>query len=100
MTTGLKQHRIIKKKPKIIGKNSTHYIPTTINCSELLSNLTKDADNYRPEKDTDKEPRNYSVCLQWKFVHKKNISMGNYKTNNKVAKYTFKKHDSAVNGNY
>jgi hypothetical protein len=31
----------------------------------------KDADDYRSEKDTDREPRNYSVCLQWKFVYKK-----------------------------
>jgi hypothetical protein len=61
--------------------NFTHYIPTTTNRFELLSNLTKDADDYRPEKDTDKELYNYSGCLQRKFVHKETISMGNYKTN-------------------
>jgi hypothetical protein len=65
-----------------------------------LSNFTKDADDYRPEKDTDKEPRNHSGCLQRKFVHKKTISVGNYKTNTKVAKHMCKKHDSAINGNY
>jgi hypothetical protein len=36
---------INKKKPKIIGENSTYYIPTTINRLELLSNLTKNADD-------------------------------------------------------
>jgi hypothetical protein len=41
MTIGLKYHRIIKKKPKIIGENSTHCIPTTMNHFELLSDLTK-----------------------------------------------------------
>jgi hypothetical protein len=80
-----------QKTPKIIGENSPHYNPTTINRSELLSNLTKDAD---------KEPCNYSGCPQRKFVHKETISMGNYKTNTKVAKHTCKKHDSAINGNY
>jgi len=34
-----------QKKPKIIGENSTYYIPTTINSFELLSNLTKNADD-------------------------------------------------------
>jgi hypothetical protein len=52
-----------QKKPKITGENSTYYIPTTRNRFELLSNLTKDADDYRPEKDTDKELCNYSGCL-------------------------------------
>ena len=65
-----------------------------------MSNLTKDTDDYRPEKDTDKEPRNYSGCLQRKFFHKETISMSNYKTNTKVAKHTCMKHDSATNGNY
>ena len=100
MTTGLKQYRIIKKKPEIIGVNSTHYIPTTINHFELLSNLTKDADDYSPEKDTDKEPHYYSECLQRKFLHKETISMGNHKTNTKVVKHTCKKLDSAINGKY
>ena len=45
-----------QKKPKNVGKNSTHYIPTTTNRFELLSSLTKDTDEYRPAK----EPRNYS----------------------------------------
>jgi hypothetical protein len=89
-----------QKKPKIIGENSTHYIPTTINHFELLSNLTKDANDYRPEKDTDKEPRSYSGCLQKKFDQKKFIFMGNYKANTKVSKHTCKKHDSTINGNY
>jgi hypothetical protein len=89
-----------QKKPKIIGENSTHCIPTTINRFELLSNLAKDTDNYRPEKDTDKEPRNYSGCLQRKFVHKETISMDNYNTNAKVTKCTYKKHVSTINGNY
>jgi hypothetical protein len=88
-----------QKKPKIIGENSTHYIPTTTNCFELLSNLTKDADDYRPEKDTGKEPRSYSGCLQRKFDYKETISMGNYKANTKIAKHTCKNHDSAKNGN-
>ena len=65
-----------------------------------MSNLTKDADDYRLEKDTDKEPRNYSGCLQRKFFHKETISTGNYKTNTKVAKHTCKKHESAINGDY
>jgi len=88
-----------QKKPKIIGENSTHYIPTTTNRFELLSNLTKDADEYRPEKDTGKEPCSYSGCLQRQFDHKESISMGNYKANTKIAKHTCKKHDSAKNGN-
>jgi len=37
-----------QKKPKITGENSTCCIPTTINRFELLSNHTKDADDYRP----------------------------------------------------
>jgi hypothetical protein len=86
MTIGLKQHQIIKKKSKIIGENSTHYIPTTANCFELLSNLTKDAGDYRPEKDTGKEPHSYSGCLQRKFDYKETISMGNYEANTEIAK--------------
>jgi hypothetical protein len=89
-----------QKKPKIIGENSTDYIPTTLNRFELLSNHTKDGDNYRPEKDTAKEPRSYSGCLQKKFDHKETVAMGNYKANTKVSKYTCKKHDGAINGNY
>jgi hypothetical protein len=61
-----------QKKPKIVGENSTYYIPTTINRFELLSNLTKNADDYRPEKDKDKELCNYSGCLQGKSLHKEN----------------------------
>jgi hypothetical protein len=41
-----------KKKPEITGENSTHYIPKTVNRFELLSDLIKDADDYRPENDT------------------------------------------------
>ena len=47
-----------QKKPKNIGENSSHNIPTTINRFEQMSNLTQDAGDYRPEKDTDKEPHN------------------------------------------
>ena len=65
-----------------------------------MSNLTKDANDYRPEKDTDKEPCSYSGCLQKKFDHKESISMRNYKADTKVSKHTCKKHDSAINGNY
>jgi hypothetical protein len=65
-----------------------------------LSDLTKDADDYRPEKDTNKELCNYSGCLQGKSVHKETISMDNYKTNTRVTKHTCKKHDSAINSNY
>jgi len=39
-----------KKTLKIVGENFTYYIPTTINRSELPSNFTKNADDYRPEK--------------------------------------------------
>jgi len=88
------------KKPELIGDNSTHYIPTTTNRFELLSNPIKDADDYRPEKDMDKESHNYSGCLQRKLVHMEIISMGNYKTNTEVAKHTCEKYDSAINGNY
>jgi hypothetical protein len=89
-----------QKKPKIIGENSTYYIPTMINRFELLSNLTKDIDDYGPKKDTDKESRNYSGCLRRKLVHKETISTGNYKTNTKVAQHACKKHESAINDNY
>jgi hypothetical protein len=65
-----------------------------------LSNHTKNGDNYRPNKDTAKEPHSYSGCLQKKFDYKETISMGNYKANTKVSKHTCKKHDSAINGNY
>jgi len=84
--------------PKITVESSAHSIPTR-NHFELLSNLTKDADDYRPEKDTDKELCNYLGHLQGKSVHKETISMGNYKTNTKVTKHTCKKHDSAINSN-
>jgi hypothetical protein len=50
--------KLSKKKPKNISENSSHYIPTTINHFEQLFNLTQDAEDYRPEKDTDKEPYN------------------------------------------
>jgi hypothetical protein len=89
-----------KKKPKIIGENSTYYIPTKINRFELLSNRTKNADDYRPEKDKYKELRKYSGCLQGKSLHKENISMGNYKITTKVSKHTCKKHNSAINSNH
>jgi len=49
-----------KIKPKHPGENSIHYIPTTSNRFELLSNLTKDTDEYRAAKDTDKERHKYS----------------------------------------
>ena len=49
-----------QKKPQKVGENSTHYIPTTTNRFELLSNHTKDTDVSWPAKDTDKDPRNYS----------------------------------------
>jgi len=88
-----------QKKPKITGKNSTHYIPATINRFELLDNHTKDADDYRPEKDTNKELRTYSGCLQRKSVHKETISVGNCRMNTKVTKHTCKQHDSAINSN-
>jgi hypothetical protein len=84
-----------QKKPKMIGENSTHYIPPTINRFEFQSNLTKNADDYRPEKD--KEPCNNSGCVQGKSVHKENIPMGNYKIAIKVSKNTCKKHNSAIN---
>ena len=87
-----------QKKPKIIGENSTHYIPTTINGFELLSNYTKNTDDYRPEKD--KELPNYSGCLQGKSVHKENTSKGNYKITTKASKHTCKKHDSDINSNH
>ena len=97
MTRATSNH---KKKPKIIGENSIHYIPTTINRFELLSNLSKDIYDYRREKDKDKEPRNHSGCLQKRFVHKETISRGIYKTNTKAEKHICKKHDSAINGKY
>jgi hypothetical protein len=87
-----------QKKPKNVGENSTHYIPTTTNRFELMSNLTKDTDEYRPEKYTDKEPRNYSRCQQRKFVRKDTTFRGNYKTDIEIAKYTCMKHDSVING--
>jgi hypothetical protein len=66
---------------------------------ELLSNLTKNTDDYRPEKDKDKELQNYSGCLQGKSVHKENISMGNFRITTRVSKHTCKKHISAINRN-
>jgi len=42
------------------SKRREEDIPTTINRFELLCNLTKNADDYRPEKDKDEELRNYS----------------------------------------
>ena len=74
-----------QKKPKNVGENSTDYIPTTTNHFELLSNFTKDTDEYRPEKDTAEEPCNYSRCQQRKFVHKETTFRGNYKTDIEIA---------------
>ena len=81
----------LPKKPKNVGENSTHYIPTTTtNRFELLSNLTKH---------TDKEPCNYSRSQQRKFVHKVTNFRVNYKTDTEITKHTCMKHDSAINGN-
>jgi hypothetical protein len=88
-----------QKNPKNAGENSTHYIPTTTNRFELLSNLTKDTDEYRPANDTDKEPSNYSRYQQRKFVHKETTFRGNYKADIEIAQHTCMKHDSAINGN-
>jgi len=82
-----------------VGENSTHCIPTTTNRLELLSKLTKDADEYRPQKNTNKEPHNYSRYQQRKFVHKETTFRGNYKTDIENTKHTCMKHDSAMNGN-
>jgi len=63
-----------------------------------LSNLTKDRDECRPAKDTDKEPHNYSRCQQRKLVHKETTFKGNYKTNIEIAKHSSMEHNSAING--
>ena len=84
-----------QKKPKHVGKNSTHYIPTTTNRFELLSKLTKDTDEYRPAK----ELRNYSRCQQRKFVHKEATLRCNYKTDIEITKHACTKRDNAINGN-
>jgi len=88
-----------QKKPQKVGENSTQYIPTTTNPSELLSNPTKDTDVYCPAKDTDKDARNYSRCQQRKLVHKETTFKHNYKTDIEIAKNTRMKHVSAINGN-
>lgn len=85
--------------PKNAGENSTHYIPTTTNRFELLPNLTKDTDEYRPAKDANKEPRNYSRYQQRKFVHEETTFRGNYQADIEIAQHTCMKLDSAINGN-
>jgi hypothetical protein len=97
VTNGRKYHQI---KPKIVSEKSTYYTPFTLNRFEPLSNLLKNAEDRRPERDNDIEPRSYSECLKGKYVHKENTPVGNYKITTKVSKRTGKKLNSTIISNH
>ena len=87
-----------QNKHKISDKSSIHYIPTTSNHYELLSNLM--GKTSYPVSEKDKELRNCLRCLQGESVHSKYISMDSYKTSATVLKSKCNKHETAIHSGH
>jgi hypothetical protein len=83
------------RQPKEVLGNSTHYLPTTANRFEILSDLIEDGNRSKPAK----EPRGYPRDQQRKSDCKEATPRGNYCSDTETTQHAFRKHDNATNGN-
>ena len=84
------------RQPKEVHGISTHYMPTTANRFEILSDLSEDGNRFKPVK----EPRGYPRCQQRKSDHEGATPWGKYYcSDTEIKQHACTKHDSAINGN-
>jgi hypothetical protein len=83
------------RQPKEVHGISTHYMPTTANRFEILSDLSEDGNWFKPAK----EPRGYPRRQQRKSDCKEVTPRGNYCPDTEITQHACTKHDNATNGN-